>query len=57
MKISKQDPPLKMFYEFIDFNTSLFEEKVAEYGSDDLAKNYIEKIVIPEYIEEIKERL
>lgn len=57
LKISKQDPPLKMFYEFIDFNTSLFEEKVAEYGSDDLAKNYIEKIVIPEYIEEIKERL
>jgi hypothetical protein len=57
LKISKQDPPLKMFYEFIDFNTSLFDEKVAKYGSDDLAKNYIEKISIPEYIQEIRERI
>jgi hypothetical protein len=46
-----------MFYEFIDFNTSLFDEKVAKYGSDDLAKNYIEKISIPEYIQEIRERI
>lgn len=57
LKINKQDPPLKIFYDFIDFNTSLFNEKVAEFHSDDLAKNYIEKISIPEYIEEIRERI
>lgn len=57
LKISKQPPPLKTYYDFIDFNSSLFEEKVAEYGSDMLAKNYIDHIPIPEYIEEIKERL
>jgi hypothetical protein len=57
LKIYKQDPPLKTFYEFSDFNTSLFEEKLAEFGSDKLATNYIEKISIPEYIEEIRERL
>ena len=57
LKINKQDPPLKMFYDFIDFNTSLFEEKVTELKSDNLAKNYIEKISIREYIEEIRERI
>lgn len=57
LKINKQDPPLKMFYDFIDFNTSLFDEKVTQFGSDDLAKNYIEKISISEYIEEIRERV
>ncbi len=57
LKISKQDPPLKTFYDFIDFNTSLFEEKVSQFRSDKLATNYIEKISIPEYIQEIKERL
>jgi hypothetical protein len=41
----------------MDFNTSLFKEKVVEFGSDKLAKNYIEKISIPEYIEEIHDRL
>jgi hypothetical protein len=56
LKIRKQDPPLKIFYDFVDFNTSLFEEKVSELGSDKLAKNYIEKISIPEYIQEIQER-
>ncbi len=57
LKINKQDPPLKMFYDFMDFNASLFVEKVAQFHSDDLAKNYIEKISIPEYIEEIRERI
>ena len=57
LNIRKQDPPLKIFYDFIDFNTSLFKEKVAQFGSDGLAKNYIEKISIPEYIEEIRERI
>jgi hypothetical protein len=57
LKISKQDPPLKTFYDFIDFNTSLFEEKVSQFGYDKLATNYIEKISIPEYIQEVQERL
>ncbi|MFT3919605.1 hypothetical protein [Cloacibacterium sp.] len=57
LKIKKQNPPLKTFYDFIDFNASLFEQKLAELGSEKLAKNYIEKISIAEYIEEIKERL
>lgn len=57
LKINKQDPPLKTFYDFIDFNTSLFTEKVGQFGSDKLAKNYIEKISIREYIQEIQERI
>jgi hypothetical protein len=57
LKINKQDPPLKMYYDFIDFNTSLFDEKLAEFGSDALAKNYIDNISIPEYIQEIRERI
>lgn len=57
LKIHKQAPPLKLFDDFIAFNTSLFDEKVKELGSDKLAKNYIEKISIPEYILEIHERL
>jgi hypothetical protein len=57
LKMNGQDPPLKTFYDFIDFNSSLFEEKVRQFGSDKLAKNYIEKISIPEYIQEIQERL
>jgi hypothetical protein len=57
LKIRKQAPPLKIFYDFVDFNSNLFEEKVSELKSDNLAKNYIEKISIPEYIQEIRERL
>jgi hypothetical protein len=57
LKINKQDPPLKVYYDFADFNSSLFEEKVKAFSSDALAMNYIEKISIPEYIEEIRERV
>lgn len=57
LKINKQDPPLKLFYDFVDFNTSLFEEKTIELGSENLAKNYIEKVSISEYIQEIRERI
>lgn len=57
LKINKQDPPLKLFYDIVDFNTSLFEEKATEFGSEKLAKNYVEKVSIPEYIQEIQERL
>lgn len=57
LKVNKQDPPLQTFYDFIDFNTNLFEEKVKQFGSDRLAKNYIEKISITEYIQEIQERV
>jgi hypothetical protein len=57
LKINKQDPPRKIFFDYIEFNASLFDEKVSQYGSDDLAKNYIEQISIAEYIHEIRERL
>ena len=57
LKINKQDPPLKIYYDFIDFNTSLYEEKLDEFASDELAKNYIEKISIPEYIDEIRDSI
>lgn len=56
LKINKQDPPLKLFYDFLDFNKSLFDEKMKEFKSKKLAKNYIEKVSIPEYIREIQER-
>lgn len=57
LKITKQKPPLQTYYDFMDFNTSLFEEKLIEYSSEKVAKNYIEKISIPEYIQEIIERI
>jgi hypothetical protein len=57
LKINKQDPPLKTFYDFTDFNTSLFEEKLKSLGNEKLARNYIEKISVSEYILEIKERI
>lgn len=57
LKIHKQDPPLKLYYDFMDFNKSLFEEKIEELKSEKLAINYIENIRIPEYIQEVKERI
>jgi hypothetical protein len=57
LKIRKQDPPLKIFYDYMGFNTNLFENKVSELGSDILALNYIENITLPEYIEEIRDRI
>lgn len=55
--IFKQAPPLKTFYDFTDFNASLYDEKFAEFGKENLAKNYIENITIPEYISEIHDRI
>lgn len=57
LKINKQSPPLKLFYDYIDFNAKLFDEKYKELGSEKLAKNYIENLSIPEYIQEIKDSL
>jgi hypothetical protein len=57
LKINKQDPPLKLFDDFIEFNASLFDEKAKQLGSEKLATDYIEKVSIPEYIQEIQERL
>ena len=54
IKISGQRPPLKSFYDYTDFNTLLFEDKLKEYKSEKFALNYIEKISIPEYIQAIK---
>ena len=36
---------LKIFYDFMDFNTSLFEEKVAQFNSDELAKIWNDKVL------------
>jgi hypothetical protein len=55
LKVNKQDPPLKIYYDFVDFNANLFDEKVEEFASEKLAKNYIEKISISEYIKEIQD--
>jgi len=41
----------------VDFNTYLFDDKLKEFGSEEIAVNYIEKISIPEYIQELKNRL
>lgn len=57
LKINKQDPPLKLFYDYVDFNAKLFDEKFNELGSEKLTINYIENLSIPEYILEITERL
>lgn len=57
LKINKQDPPLKLFSDFLDFNTALFEEKLKKLRSEKHATDYIEKVSIPEYISEIRERL
>ena len=57
LKIRKQDPPLKTYTEFMTFNIRLFQEKLSELQSDKFAEDYIEKISIPEYINEIKERI
>ena len=57
LKINKQDPPLKIFYDFTDYNANLFEEKFKEFGSEKLAKNYIDNLSIPEFIKELKDRL
>ncbi len=56
LKIYKQDPPRKTFHDFLDFNRKLFDEKLQVFKSEELARDYIEKISIPEYIHEIRDR-
>ncbi len=60
--LRKLGSPLKIWYEFTDFNTKLFEEKFAHYFGDydehtaeKMTKVEIEKMPLPEYIDEIKE--
>ena len=57
LKINGQAPPLKLFYDYTDFNTYLFEEKLNSLGTEELAVNYIENISIPEFIQELRQRL
>lgn len=57
LKINGQNPPLKCFYDYTEFNSSLFDDKLNEFGTEEIAINYIEKISIPEYIQELKNRL
>lgn len=56
LKIKGQKPPLKYFYDYADFNTNLFEDKLKEFNSEKLALNYIKNISIPEYIQEIMDK-
>ncbi len=56
LKINGQKPPIKYFYDYMDFNTNLFDDKFNEFGSEEIAKNYIEKISLSEYIQELKNR-
>lgn len=55
LNVHKQDPPLKIFYDYTDFNAELFEKKMREFSSEKLAKNYIDNLSIPEFIKELKE--
>lgn len=57
LKINKQDPPLKLFYDYTDFIAVLFDEKALKLKSEKLARNYLENVSVPEYIQEISERL
>lgn len=55
--LHRQDPPLKTYYDFMDFNASLYDEKLSQFGDERIAISYISNISIPEYIKEIKESL
>jgi hypothetical protein len=55
LNVHKQDPPLKIFYDYTYFNAELFEKKMREFSSEKLAKNYIDNLSIPEFIKELKE--
>lgn len=54
LKVNGQKPPLKYFYDYTDFNAYLYDCKAKEFNSEEIAKNYIDEISIPEYIEELK---
>lgn len=62
--LRKTGSPLKIWYEFTDFNSLLFKVKFNEYctkygdhKAERMAKVELEKMPIPEYIDEIKEFL
>jgi len=57
LKLNKKSPPLQMFNDFINFNSSLFNEKKIQFGSKKIAINYVEKVSIPEYIHEVRDSL
>ncbi|MDF5689315.1 hypothetical protein [Aquirufa aurantiipilula] len=54
LKINRQDPPKKIFDDFMQFNSWLFNEKLFQYKNEIIALDYIKNITIPEYIQEIK---
>lgn len=57
LKINMQDPPRKIFDDFMKFNTKLLDEKLNQFHHEMIAMDYIEQITIPEYILEIKKSL
>lgn len=61
--LRKIGSPLKIWYEFMEFNTCLYEEKLEKYSkthefklAEKFANDEIGKMPIPEYIDEIRER-
>lgn len=61
--LRKVGSPLKIWYEFMEFNTNVYEEKLEKYIenhefklAEKFANDEIEKMPIPEYIDEIRER-
>lgn len=59
--LRKLGSPLKIWYEFLGFNAKLFDHKFARYYRDynehtaeKMAKVEIDKMPLPEYIDEIK---
>lgn len=62
--LRKLGSPLKIWYEFTDFNTQLFDDRFVEYyptygenKAEKMARVEVEKMPIPEYIDEINEFL
>jgi hypothetical protein len=58
------DAPLKMWYKYSDFQTSLFESKFAklcgeydENSAEKIAKDQIKNMTMPEYIDELRQYL
>jgi hypothetical protein len=61
--LRKIGSPMKIYYEFLEFNKKLYDEKLDNYINDNVftqakifATDEIDKMTIPEYIDEIKEK-
>ncbi len=57
INIHNQPPPLKLFYDYVDLISDLFEDKLNKFKLENIALDYMNKISIPEFIREIQSRL